>query len=306
MAIALSPNAATGLLAQIGDFLHYDAQISVTPKHGHVLDSDSRLQKMIRVVIRSMRRFVRMMLEKHETVHMIMADANHDEAGEAWMREMFAAFFEDEPRITVDRSPGSYYAYEFGQTSLFYHHGHKRKPSQVDSVFAGRFREIYGRTKYSYAHLGHRHSDEVLTTNLMKVEQHETLAAPDAHEANGGWPLGRSAKVITYSKHFGEVCRNSYDARDDYGSSSVKHERDKSLLLQIREARRHEYKDEVRKELIEIETSCPAAMATFNRKVDSDSLTELVSVWSRAIYLLGLAMGPADPKQPAGEMAVSA
>jgi hypothetical protein len=39
------------------------------------------------------------------------------------------------------------------------------------------------------------------------LEQHETLGAPDAYEANGGWPIGRSAKVITYSKHFGEVGR---------------------------------------------------------------------------------------------------
>jgi hypothetical protein len=75
-------------------------------------------------------------------------------------------------------------------------------------VFAGRFREIYGRTKFAYAHMGHRHSDELKSGNLMKVEQHETLAAPDAHEANGGWPMGRSAKVITYSRHFGEVGRN--------------------------------------------------------------------------------------------------
>ena len=207
MAIRLSPEAATGLLAQLGDMLHYDSQISVTPTNAHVLDSDSRLQKMIRVVIKVLKRIVRMMLQKYEHVHLIMADANHDTSGEAWLREMFASFFEDEPRLTVDRSPSTYYAYEFGQTSLFYHHGHKRKPSVVDTVFASRFREIYGRTKHSYAHLGHRHSDALLSGNLMKVEQHETLASPDAHEANGGWPVGRSAKCITYSRHFGEVGR---------------------------------------------------------------------------------------------------
>jgi hypothetical protein len=208
MAIRLSPDAATGILAQLGDLLHHDSHLSVTPTHAHVLDADSRLQKVIRVVIRTLRRIVRMLLEKHEHVHLIMADANHDPAAEAWLREMFAAFFEDEPRITVDRSASTYYAYEFGNTALFYHHGHKRKPNEIDSVFAGRFREIYGRTKFAYAHMGHRHSDELKSGNLMKVEQHETLAAPDAHEANGGWPMGRSAKVITYSRQFGEVGRN--------------------------------------------------------------------------------------------------
>jgi hypothetical protein len=36
----------------------------------------------------------------------------------------------------------------------------------------------------------------------MKVEQHETLAAPDAYGSN--WLSGRSAKVITYHKRWGE------------------------------------------------------------------------------------------------------
>lgn len=207
-AIAQSPNASTAILCQLGDLLHHDAHESVTPAHRNVLDADSRLQKIIRVVIRSMRRIVRMLLEKHQRVHVIMADANHDPAGGAWLREMFAAFYENEPRITVDSSASTFYVYEFGQTSLFYHHGHKRKINSIDGVLAGKFREIFGRTKFSYAHLGHLHSDEMKPgVTTIKVERHETLAAPDAYAANGGWLSGRSAKVITYSKLFGEVGR---------------------------------------------------------------------------------------------------
>jgi hypothetical protein len=206
-AIEMSPPAQTAVLAQLGDLLHHDSHLSVTPAHAHVLDADSRLQKVIRVVIRTLRRIVRMLLEKHQRVHIIMADANHDPASEAWLREMFAAFFEDEPRVTVDTSASTYYVYEFGETSLFYHHGHRRKLATVDSVFAGKFRDVFGRTKYSYAHLGHFHSDELKSTNLMKVERHETLAAPDAYAANGGWLAGRSAKVISYHRRYGEVSR---------------------------------------------------------------------------------------------------
>jgi hypothetical protein len=206
-AIELAPPAQTAILAQLGDLLHHDGHESVTPTHGHVLDADSRLQKVIRVVIRTMRRVIRMLLEKHERVHVIMADANHDPASGAWLREMFAAFYDDEPRVSVDSSASTYYVYEHGDTSLFFHHGHKRKVGDVDSVFAGKFRDIYGRTKHSYAHLGHLHSDELKSTNLMKVERHETLAAADAYAANGGWLANRSAKVITYSKTAGEVSR---------------------------------------------------------------------------------------------------
>lgn len=206
-AIELSPPAATAMFAQMGDLAHYDGMESKTPTSGHILDADSRFPKVVRVIIRTLRRVVRMLLEKHEHVHIIMADANHDPASGAWLREMFAAFYEDEPRITVDSSASTYYVYEHGQTSLFVHHGHRRNIGNVDSVFAGKFRDVYGRTKFSYAHIGHLHSDELKTTNLMKVERHETLAAPDAYAANGGWLSGRSAKVITYSRQFGEVSR---------------------------------------------------------------------------------------------------
>lgn len=206
-AIELSPAAGTAVLAQMGDLAHHDGMESKTPTSGHILDADSRFQKIVRAIIRTMRRVVRMLLEKHERVHIIMADANHDPASGAWLREMFAAFYDDEPRVTVDDSASTYYVFEHGQTSLFVHHGHRRNVSNVDSVFAGRFREVYGRTRYSYAHLGHLHSDELKSTNLMKVERHETLAAPDAYAANGGWLSGRSAKVITYHKSHGEVSR---------------------------------------------------------------------------------------------------
>ncbi|QPC43479.1 oxidoreductase [Kaustia mangrovi] len=209
-AIAMAPPARTAVFAQLGDLLHYDGFEPKTPASGHILDADSRFPKVVRVVIRTVRRILSMLLQKHEHVHVVMADANHDPGSEAWLRETFAAFLEDEPRLTVKNSPaqnaeGSYYAHEHGLTSLFYHHGHKRRVGTVDSMFAGKFREIYGRTRHSYAHIGHLHSDELKSTDLMKVERHETLAAADAYGAN--WLSGRSAKVITYDEEFGEVSR---------------------------------------------------------------------------------------------------
>ena len=206
-AIATSPNAHTAVLAQLGDLMHHDSLDSVTPASAHVLDADSRLQKVIRVVIRTVRRIIDMLLQKHRHVHIVMASGNHDPASSAWLREMLAAMYEGEPRITVDNSPMLYYAYEWGKTALFYHHGHKRGVANVDATLAGIFRELYGRSSHAYAHIGHLHSDEGRKGALMYVERHETLAAPDAYAAGGGWQSGRSAKVITYHRAGGEVWR---------------------------------------------------------------------------------------------------
>jgi hypothetical protein len=160
-----------------------------------------------------LRQVIAMLLKKHKFVHLIMADANHDPASQVLFREMFAALYEQETRITVETSPSPYTAYEFGKVALFTHHGHKRKPANVSEVFVAQFREMFGRTKFAYAHMGHMHHVDMKENNLMIVEQHRTLAAPDAYSARGGWISGRDAKVITYHRNYGEVGRLtiSYD-----------------------------------------------------------------------------------------------
>lgn len=209
-AIAGAPPSQRAVFAQLGDFLHYDSFKSITPEHGHHLDADSRYPKMVRAAIRVVRKVTAMLLEKHAEVHLIMSDANHDPVGGTWLREMFSVLYEDEPRLTVDTSPGTYNVVEHGDVSLFYHHGHRRGTKNVDSMAVGRFRQIYGRTRFSYVHVGHKHADELKSTDLMKVEQHETLAAPDAFGSN--WISGRSAKRIDYHARRGEVGRNTITA----------------------------------------------------------------------------------------------
>lgn len=206
-AIAQSPNADHAVFAQLSDFLHFDGMDAVTPASKHLLDVDTRFAKLVRTAIKVLRTIIDMLLAKHQYVHIIMADANHDPVSQIWLREWFSVLYENEPRITVDKSPNPYNAFEFGKTALFFHHGHKRKVDNVSEVFAGQFREMFGRTKHAYAHTGHLHSINIKENNLMIVEQHRTLAPADAYAARGGWLSGRDAKVITYHRDFGEVSR---------------------------------------------------------------------------------------------------
>jgi len=206
-AIASSPNADTGILCNLGDFLHQDGMEALTPTGRNLLDADSRFAKIVRIIIRCLRQVIDMLLHKHKNLVLIMAEGNHDMASSVWLREMFAAMYADEPRITVDVSPDPYYCVEWGKTSLFFHHGHKKKPASVDDVFAAKFREVFGRTKYSYAHMGHMHHVWQKETNLMIVEQHRTLAAKDAYASRGGWLSGREASCITYHKEYGQTGR---------------------------------------------------------------------------------------------------
>ena len=206
-AIRQSPAADNAVFAQLSDLLHADGIEPLTPQSKHVLDVDTRFYKVVRTVIRLLRQIIDMLLAKHQRVHIVMADANHDPVSQIWLREWISVLYENEPRITVDNSPSPYNMYEFGKVALFFHHGHKKRMAGVSEVFASKFREVYGRTKYAYAHMGHLHHVDVKETNLMIVEQHRTLAARDAYSARGGWLSGRDAKVITYHRDYGEVSR---------------------------------------------------------------------------------------------------
>jgi hypothetical protein len=205
-AIQISPNSSQAIFAQIGDFLHWDGLDAVTPMNKHLLDADTRFSKLVRTSIRVIRQVVSMLLDKHEKVHIIMAEGNHDPASSVWLREMFDFYYSQEDRVTVDTSPDIYYHYNWGKVSLYYHHGHKRRGLVLQNAFISKFKEFYGNSKFNYGHSGHFHAEKT-DSGLMVIEQHPTLAAKDAYASRGGYHSNRNAKVITYHKEFGEVGR---------------------------------------------------------------------------------------------------
>lgn len=207
LAIELAPKADEVVLAQLGDFLHWDGLDPVTPSHRNLLDADTRFPKLVRSVISVMRRVIWMLLEKYPRVRVIWVEGNHDLASSVWMREWMAEVYSSEPRITVDTNPDAYYCHEFGDTSLFFHHGHRKRMDKISDVFAHKFREVWGRTRHSYAHMGHYHHERSLETSLMIVDQHRTLAAPDSYSSKSGYMSQRDAKVITYHRKYGRVAQ---------------------------------------------------------------------------------------------------
>ncbi len=200
-----APAAKVGIVCQLGDWFHYDSFKPLTPASGHLLDADSRFPKMIEAGVRILRRIVGMALERHEQVIVLHAEGNHDEASSVWLRVMFKALFENEPRVTVEDSPLPFYAYQHGAVMLAFHHGHKVKMDGLPALFASQFREMWGNTKMAYGHSGHYHHEVVKEFSGIKWMQHPTLAARDAYAARGGYHAERAAYAITYHAKYGQV-----------------------------------------------------------------------------------------------------
>jgi len=205
--IAASPPARVGIVAQLGDFLHADGILPVTPTSGHILDADGRFSKVVKVAIRILRTVVDMTLARHQKVIVLMAEGNHDITSSIWLRAMFAALYENEPRIEVIASELPYYTYQHGLTMLAWHHGHLKKNDQLPILFASQFPVMWGETTKRYAHCGHRHHVEEKEHSGMHVIQHATLAARDAYAARGGWIAEREVTAMTYHAKFGRHSR---------------------------------------------------------------------------------------------------
>lgn len=205
--ISQSPKAHTAVINVQGDFLHTDGKLPLTPASKHVLDADTRFPKLRKSAIRLIRGMVEQCLINHADVHLIIAEGNHDEESAGWLTDALTIFYENEPRLTVNDSQLPFYVFEWGNTMIGVHHGHKVKNEALPLLFAAQFPEVWGRTKRREIHCGHRHHRDEKEYNGVTVVQHPTLAARDAYAARGGWIADRASWSITYHKRFGGVGR---------------------------------------------------------------------------------------------------
>ena len=202
-----SPPSARGVLINLGDFFHAENMEGVTTRSGHVLDMDTRFPMMIDIGIRTLRRCIERMLEKHQTVEMINSPGNHDLTMALFMSIAFRNLYESEPRVIVHDAPTMRHYIEHGKVLIGVCHGHQTKDNQLIGIMAAEQSEAWGRTKYRYYYRGHHHHDRREEFNGGIVEQFRSLAAGDAYAVGAGYLSGRDMKCIVHHADYGEQSR---------------------------------------------------------------------------------------------------
>ena len=203
-----APPAGKIILNIQGDFLHTDGLKPVTPTSGHILDADGSYSYMVKASVRVLRRLCDIALMFHGSVVVIFLPGNHDLSGQVWLRHMFAALYENEPRLSVVDNETPYFVVEHGRNMLCFHHGHMKKPEALPLLFATRFAEAWGRTVHRVIHAGHYHHEHRKDFSGIRFHQHTTLAPADKHSSDFGYDSLREAVCITYHAalgKFGEI-----------------------------------------------------------------------------------------------------
>lgn len=89
----------------------------------------------------------------------LQEQGNHDAVTGAAVALMCQAWYRecDDVTIIVPECGGVWTAHEWHDIVLFGHHGHKRNPTRVAETVAGMYPRQWGRARYRYVMMGHRH-----------------------------------------------------------------------------------------------------------------------------------------------------
>ncbi len=211
--------ASLGVVAFLGDFMHYDSFETVTPTSRNILESDTRFPKLVRAAVRVMRYTLRSALTTCAKVHVIVEAGNHDLASSVFLAECLRIAYENEPRVTVDTSPAHYHYYRFGNVLLGTHHGHGTKMANLPLIMAADRPEDWGATQYRYFWTGHIHQSKVQPAisaqdySGVTVESFRVLPPNDAWAQQKGYRSHRDMKAVVFHRDFGEVARHTVNPR---------------------------------------------------------------------------------------------
>jgi len=200
--IARTPPSKVGVVLFLGDYYHADGFESVTPKSHNALDTDSRYSKVQWMGMELAIDLVDRALQKHELVIVRALPGNHDpRGGETLVLSLWSRYYNN-PRVIVDRKPGQFWFFQWGEVMLAGHHGHEVKPEQMPGVMAAYEPAMWGSTKFRHAYLGHFHhrkrgvmSDEY-SGAVWEVLQ--AITAKDAWNRGKGHASGRSISAMTF------------------------------------------------------------------------------------------------------------
>lgn len=216
-AITRSRRAGLAIVLGGGDLMHNDDNTNRTARGGNLLDADGRHQKGIEVAQRLKVRTIDLALKYNNRVVVRILKGNHDEQSSVAIAHFLAAWYRNEPRVTVDLDASLFWYYQFGRVMLAATHGHTVKLAEMPMIMAHRRPEMWGSTKFRYAHGFHIHHKSKVATegNGVICESHQAPIPQDGWHFGSGYLSGRSVKVITYHRavgEFGEVREPILDA----------------------------------------------------------------------------------------------
>ncbi len=208
-AVNRSPLAETTVVLGGGDLTHADNNNNMTSRSHNVLDVDGRHQKVVETAGRLMVLTIDAALRRSTRVIVRNLKGNHDEETAPSIAWFLHAWYRNEPRVLVDLDQSLFFYHQHGVVMLAATHGHQTKLPDMPQVMAHRRPEMWGASKFRYAHGFHIHHKSKFVTEGGGVicESHQAPIPQDAWHYGSGFLSGRSLQTLTYHADYGEISR---------------------------------------------------------------------------------------------------
>lgn len=200
---ARTPKSGHALMIFGGDTLHTNDFSNKTPGHGHILDADSRFEKITDIAIEAISHAIEEVASRHARVSVVVLRGNHDEASHVILKAALKQRYRNSDRIQFPIMQGAARSEKFwlqhGKTMIAAHHGDKMKPQTLAMICADQC-PFWSAAPNRVILTGHRHH---LRVEDMPGVTHMTMRAlspPDAYGASFGGKRGLQAMVFD-SRH---------------------------------------------------------------------------------------------------------
>jgi predicted phosphodiesterase len=206
-----APAAEHAMLINVGDFTHIDRSIPYPQTaNGTPMDTDSRIELIMRKAADTMIHGITRMLEKHSNVSVVMARGNHDSETAIAIAMILAYRYAKEPRVTI-LEPNGFFTYTtFGKNLIAITHGDKAPGRRLADMLPRL--SVWSKTSHRYWILGHFHSKLAEQyDNSVVLERFGTLAPSDSWHASKGYCSPSIMNQIVYRRSGGIAIRHEYE-----------------------------------------------------------------------------------------------
>lgn len=194
------------------DFFHSDTKQGTTTK-GTPLDTDSRFHKTF-IVGRRLISWAIDRLRQVAPVEVVIVPGNHDTMAAFHLGDSLECLYHNTPDVTVRNEPIPHKYVDYGLNMILFTHGDKGKRDKLPMLMATEKPELFGRTRYREAHIGHTHESKVQEYMGVRVRTSPALCAADAwHSENHFVGNLRSAEALVWSREDGIVVQATYTVK---------------------------------------------------------------------------------------------
>lgn len=204
------------LLPLGNDLLHADTTIGGSggaTTRGTPLDVDSRWKAMFRAASGVCREIIELCAEV-APVHAVIVPGNHDSTRMFFMGDLLAAWYKNEPRVTIENAPSPRKYVQFGGTLLGFAHGHNEKVADLPLLMAQEEPLGWSDTVHREWHIGHRHAAALQEVGGVRIRVVPSLSAPDAWHTEKGYRNVRAAEAYIWDENTGFVGMFSSSGED--------------------------------------------------------------------------------------------